>query len=74
MQTLLDEMSRRHNGEAEYRKLQENYSLIEAKCEQLQEDLANTRFGIGHTDFSLLSLGICSQVFIGAKSDSWRST
>ena len=48
MLALLDEMSRRQNGEVEYRELQESYAVVDAKCEQLQEDLANARLVIGH--------------------------
>jgi uncharacterized protein (DUF2164 family) len=41
---LLDQISQRLTEQAGNRELRESVALMEAKCEQLQEDLANARF------------------------------
>lgn len=43
---LLDELARHHEERAEPRKLQETVALLENKCEQLQEEVTNLRYGI----------------------------
>lgn len=40
---LLDEMARRRRGDKESGQLQDTVDLLEAKCEELQDDLANAR-------------------------------
>ena len=40
---LLDDLAKRRKGEGQDRKRQETITVLETKCEQLQEELANLR-------------------------------
>lgn len=41
---LLEELSKHHKEEAETKNTQENMTVLETKCDKLQEEVANLRY------------------------------